>query len=322
MINMANRLSADMIHYSKDRSREYLPRSAKKASPAIRRSRTLNDPHASPDHATPTHPTSNQAPVEELTASPQIEVQTNIQIFRLHRIDSSTEEFTIGNLRNIMLKQKYLTSNIIISDCGITFIWNDPRLAVQANGKYYSTHPAVVRYNPRMPRADFEMWPDHLRVGETIFDPAWKILNSSNVDIIKSFTTILNSEFGTVHNFVHIRATVHQTLDLQGFPFDHQMIVVRLQSEHNEAVMKFVPFKDGRKPCIFDKNKSSEWKLDPVGFPSVHLDYDPNKQAASSGESGSLCVCDSVRLLVSIDLYICACVSVCLSVCVDMPYID
>ncbi len=56
-------------------------------------------------------------------------------------------------------------------------------------------------------------------------------------------------------------------------------------------ICRFVPFEDGRKPCIYDKNKSSEWKLDPFGFEPMHLDYDPNKRAASSGRCVSVCVC-------------------------------
>jgi hypothetical protein len=142
-----------------------------------------------------------------------------------------------------------------------------------------------VRYNPKMGRPDYERWPDNLVVGENVFDPAWKILNSSNVDVIKSFTTILDSALGTVHNFMHVQATVHQTLDLHSFPFDHQKIIVRLQSEHSDEVMRFVPFTDGRRPVIYDKNKSSEWKLDPVGFKPMFLDFQVAKQAASSGEA-------------------------------------
>jgi hypothetical protein len=142
-----------------------------------------------------------------------------------------------------------------------------------------------VRYNPKMGRPDYERWPDNLVVGENVFDPAWKILNSSNVDVIKSFTTILDSALGTVHNFMHVQATVHQTLDLHSFPFDHQKIIVRLQSEHSDEVMRFVPFTDGRRPVIYDKNKSSEWKLDPVGFKPMFLDFQVAKQAASSGNA-------------------------------------
>ncbi len=37
-----------------------------------------------------------------------------------------------------------------------------------------------------------------------MFDPAWKILNSSNVDIIKSFTTILDSELGRVDVYTYV----------------------------------------------------------------------------------------------------------------------
>lgn len=291
---MSSRIHADMLQAAKERTREreYLPRSAKKMTP-VRRSVPIDS--MTSDENVDSPPLSNQSHAKETL---MIEVQTNIQIFRLHRIDSSTEEFTIG-------KTSSLNSSIIpsfISDCGITFIWNDPNLALAAGGKYYSTHPAVVRYNPKMGRPDYERWPDNLVVGENVFDPAWKILNSSNVDVIKSFTTILNSELGTVHNFMHVQATVHQTLDLHSFPFDHQKIIVRLQSEHSDQVMRFVPFTDGRRPVIYDKNKSSEWKLDPAGFRPMFLDFQVPKQAASSGTTAARF--HSSRFFYSCDKYI------------------
>lgn len=54
-----------------------------------------------------------------------IEVQINLQIFRVHKIDSSSEEFTI--------------------DCGISFKWTDPCLIDKLNGISASSHPAIVR---------------------------------------------------------------------------------------------------------------------------------------------------------------------------------
>lgn len=188
-----------------------------------------------------------------------IEVETNLQVFRVHKIDSSSEEFTI--------------------DCGITFIWKDPLLVEASGGKHYASHPAVVRHNPRTGRADYTKWPDDLIVGETVFDPAWKILNCSDLEIIKCFTQLLDASQGKVHNYLHIRATIYQTLDLHNFPFDHQKMTIRIQSEHSERVLKFVPMKD-RKPCLFDNNIASEWNID---CKSIALLFPSNNTPAASG---------------------------------------
>lgn len=188
-----------------------------------------------------------------------IKIETNLQIFRVHKIDSSSEEFTI--------------------DCGITFIWKDPFLAVEAEGKYFASHPAVVRHNPRTGRSDYELWPDNFIVGQTVFDPAWKIMNCSDLEVIKNFTTILNSEEGIVHNYLHIRATIYQTLDLHSFPFDHQEMTIRIQSEHSTQVVQFIAMSD-RLPRLYDNNIASEWN---IHCDSMKLHFDMDNRPAASG---------------------------------------
>jgi hypothetical protein len=188
-----------------------------------------------------------------------IQVQTNLQIFRVHKIDSSSEEFTI--------------------DCGITFIWKDPFLAQEAGGKYFASHPAVVRHKADTGRSDYELWPDNFIVGQNVFDPAWKIMNCSDLEVIKNFTTIWNSEEGLVHNYLHIRATIYQTLDLHSFPFDHQEMTIRIQSEHSTEVVQFVAMSD-RSPRLYDNNIASEWN---INCDSMKLHFVMDNKPAASG---------------------------------------
>jgi hypothetical protein len=195
-----------------------------------------------------------------------IQVQTNLQIFRVHKIDSSSEEFTI--------------------DCGITFIWKDPFLAQEAGGKYFASHPAVVRHKADTGRSDYELWPDNFIVGQNVFDPAWKIMNCSDLEVIKNFTTIWNSEEGLVHNYLHIRATIYQTLDLHSFPFDHQEMTIRIQSEHSTEVVQFVAMSD-RSPRLYDNNIASEWNINCDSM-KLHFVMD-NKPAASGLYFPSFC---------------------------------
>jgi hypothetical protein len=99
---MSNRLHPDMLQVGKDRTREreFLPRSAKKATPVRRKSsRGMRSNSPARDDAY-LHSQLTSTPARN--ESVMIEVQTNIQIFRLHRIDSSTEEFTIGKTENLM----------------------------------------------------------------------------------------------------------------------------------------------------------------------------------------------------------------------------
>lgn len=164
-------------------------------------------------------------------------------------------------------------------DCGLTFIWTDPKLIPQIDGNYYSTHPSIVKQSALKHIDTVSRWPDELRIGEDTFDPAWKILNSSDVHIVKAITTVLDAEKGQVHNFVHVRTTINQGLDLHDFPFDTQKLVLRLQSEHPTTCMKFTKFTD-REPKIF-ADATSEWHFRHPVLPPIQLINAPTVAAAS-----------------------------------------
>ena len=165
---------------------------------------------------------------------------------------------------------------------GLTFIWEDPKLVPQIGGQYFSTHPSIVTKSLLKHVENVMRWPDELRIGEDTFDPAWKILNSSDVTTVKSITTVLDSDKGKVHNFVHVRATIDQSLDLHDFPFDKQKLQLRLQSEHPSTCMKFSKFPD-REPKIF-AGDNSEWMFRHDTLPKIKL-FNPNTIAAASGVS-------------------------------------
>lgn len=117
-------------------------------------------------------------------------------------------------------------------------------------------------------------------VGETVFDPAWKILNTSDVKKITNISQVLDPNIGLVHNFIHVQATIFQTLDLKLFPFDHQVLTIRIQSEHVEGVMKFIPI-DRVEPLIYQHQTASEWN---VVQKSISANFDTtNYQQAASG---------------------------------------
>ena len=97
---------------------------------------------------------------------------------------------------------------------------------------YHHTVSYLHSHNPSFGRADYTTWPEELEVGKNVFNPAWKILHSSNVEIVKSITSLKNIETGHVHSYHHVQATIHQTLKLHDFPFDSQEIVIKLLSEH------------------------------------------------------------------------------------------
>jgi len=211
------------------------------------------------------------SPVVELSNSSSavknvIEVSTNVQIFRLQKIDSSSEEYCL--------------------DIGLTFIWVDPNLVEMIDGIHYSTHPSIVQRNALKHVENVARWPDDIHIGEDTFDPAWKILNSSDVNIVKSITTVLDASIGKVHNFVHVRATIDQGLDLHDFPFDKQKLTFRLQSEHPETCMKFTKFTD-RNPLIF-AGATSEWLFAHKSLPKIRLFNPPTKAAASGVNYASI----------------------------------
>lgn len=194
-----------------------------------------------------------------------IEVETNIQIFRLHKIDNSSEELTV--------------------DFGITFMWKDPYLAEKANGINFTSHPSIFLYknDPNIIYKEFRLWPSDLELGVSVFDPAWKIQNASSFTIIKSISLLKDPSSGLVHNFIHLNAIIHHTLDMRSFPFDSQDFSIVLRSEHPKNVMKFCPFQDKRKTKVFDP-VTSEWLI--TG--EIELDFsesknDNNQARAASG---------------------------------------
>jgi hypothetical protein len=183
-----------------------------------------------------------------------------ICVCRLQKIDSSSEEYCL--------------------DVGLTFIWIDPNLVHMINGNHYSTHPSVVKHSHLKDVENVSRWPDDIHLGEDTFDPSWKILNSSDVNIVKSITTVLDASIGKVHNFVHVRATIDQSLDLHDFPFDRQKLLFRLQSEHPTTCMKFQKF-DNRDPKIF-AGDTSEWLFHHHTLPDIKL-INSRTDAAASG---------------------------------------
>lgn len=187
-------------------------------------------------------------------------------VTRLQKIDTSTEEYCL--------------------DVGLTFIWVDPKLVHQINGNYYSTHPSIATQAALKHIDVVSRWPDDLRIGEDTFDPAWKILNSSDVNVVKSITTVLNADIGQVHNFVHVRATIDQSLALHDFPFDKQKLVFRLQSEHPTTCVKFSKFSD-RKPKMF-AFETSEWQFCHPSLPPIKLINTHTAEAASGVEYASI----------------------------------
>ncbi len=107
-MSMSNRSNSDVLYgLSTNRGREYLPRSVKKANPPGKKSRhsvSSQEQEFSADSTTRIMSSDTNTPLKQphvgavtlKSDDRKIDVQTNIQIFRLHRIDSSTEEFTIG----------------------------------------------------------------------------------------------------------------------------------------------------------------------------------------------------------------------------------
>jgi hypothetical protein len=189
----------------------------------------------------------------------KIEVQLNVQIFRLRRIENSSEEVTL--------------------DLGITFMWEDPHLIDLARGgKNFSTHPSISRFK-EMPSMQYpQLWPDDMQVGYGVFDPAWKIDNCSSIEVVKSICMLLDPAIGLVHNYIHLVATVHHTLDMAKFPFDKQDFKISIRSEHSDKVMEFVRFKDKREPKVFHQ-ETTEWQL----HPKLTLNFSDNHAAAASG---------------------------------------
>ena len=196
---------------------------------------------------------------QSLLTRQKIDVQLNVQIFRLRKIDNSDESITL--------------------DLGITFMWIDPELVQHTKGVInFSTHPSISRFKKGVNNP--QLWPEYQQVGEGSFDPAWKLENCSSMEIIKSICTVLDPSIGLVHNYIHLVANVHHELKMQSFPFDCQEFFIKIRSEHADSVMQFIPFIDKRTPKIFSLD-TSEWTLlDPL---VLVFNTDAESATAASG---------------------------------------
>jgi hypothetical protein len=191
--------------------------------------------------------------------SEKIDVQLNVQIFRVRKIDNSSEEITL--------------------DLGITFMWTDPHLVQFTEGyRNFSTHPSISRFKENATMKHPQLWPDDLQVGYGAFDPAWKIENCSTMEIIKFICMIIDPSIGLVHNYIHLVATVHHAMDMKLFPFDCQQIAIKIRSEHADKVMQFVPFEPKREAKIF-YNETSEWTI----LRPLKLEFNNDTVIAASG---------------------------------------
>lgn len=170
-----------------------------------------------------------------------IEVKVNVQLFRLRKVDNSAEEIQL--------------------DMGLTFIWHDPHLKELCGGAVplLSTHPSIARQRPHVGVMEPQLWPDHLEVGRGLFDPAWKLDGCSEMNIIKSVSSVQDREKSIVHCYVHLVATIHHNLDLKSFPFDATKLRLRMLSEHTIESMGFAPC-DDRETMVFN-SLSTEWRI-------------------------------------------------------------
>ena len=190
----------------------------------------------------------------------QIKVQVNVQLFRLLNIDESTETVTL--------------------DLGISFKWEDPHLAAMGLDVNYSTHPSISRAKtsefPTM--GVVEQWPDDYAPGVGAFDPAWKIADCSESNVVKSVTQVIDPRIGLVHNYTQLIAKIHQPLRMKSFPFDTQRFRFKIRSEHTVRVMRFVAFTDKRRPKIYNHD-ATEWIIKD----GMRLSFALKEAAASGG---------------------------------------
>jgi hypothetical protein len=199
---------------------------------------------AKPSDSTPVVSIDSRVPPTEGLQSSEkkpIEVKVNVQLFRLRKVDNSAEEVQL--------------------DMGLTFIWHDPHLRELFGGSVplLSTHPSIARHRPNVSVMEPQLWPEHMQVGLGLFDPAWKIDGCSEMNIIKSVSSVHDRERSIVHSYVHIVATVHHSLDLKSFPFDATKLRIRMLSEHKTSSLVFVPFED-RAPKVYHE-LSTEWRI-------------------------------------------------------------
>jgi hypothetical protein len=99
------------------------------------------------------------------------------------------------------------------------------------------------------------------------------------MEIIKSICMVIDPKCGTVHNYIHLVATIHHELDMRDFPFDRQQFNISIRSEHSDKVMQFIRFIDKREPKIFHV-KTTEWI---VQHP-LELIFEDDNPAAASGK--------------------------------------
>ena len=204
--------------------------------------------------------------------SEKIDVQLNVQIFRVRRIEDSSEEITL--------------------DLGITFMWTDPHLVQFTEGfRNFSTHPSISRFKDTATMKHPQLWPEDLQLGFGAFDPAWKIENCSSMEIIKSICMVNDPSIGLVHNYIHLVATVHHAMDMRLFPFDCQQIAIKIRSEHADKVMQFVPFEPKREAKIF-YNETSEWTI----LRPLKLEFNNDTTIAASGNT-HFAICLQIQFL-------------------------
>jgi hypothetical protein len=166
----------------------------------------------------------------------QIQVQINVQVFKVLSIDTSNETISL--------------------DLGLSFMWIDPYLREFYPTQYFSTHPGLSRLKGFHSAQE---WPSGLLPGVGAFDPFWKIQNCVKMNVIKSITMVNDPSLGKVHNFTHVVTTVHHPLQMKNFPFDTQSFMIFIRTEHETKVMRFTEFGD-REPKIFDCD-TTEWRL-------------------------------------------------------------
>lgn len=169
-----------------------------------------------------------------------IQVHVNVQLFRLLHIDEATETVTL--------------------DLGFTFMWEDPHVAAMQCKVNFSTHPSITRLKTTEYHTIGEVteWPADYQPGIGAFDPAWKIADCYESEIVASVTQVIDPKTGLVHNFTHMIAKIHQPLHLRSFPFDTQNFKFIIRTEHLVNVMRFVQFTNGRAPKIYNHD-ASEW---------------------------------------------------------------
>ncbi|CAE7471507.1 unnamed protein product, partial [Symbiodinium microadriaticum] len=106
-----------------------------------------------------------------------------------------------------------------------------------------------------------EQWPPDYAPGVGAFDPAWKIADCSESQVVKCVTQVIDPKIGLVHNFTHLIAKIHQPLQMKSFPFDTQQFSFNIRSEHTVKVMRFVAFNSKeRRPKIYNHD-ATEWTI-------------------------------------------------------------